>query len=99
MSSALQGSYLEELPGTGKLSAGQGNLSISIVAALIKVIFLHLRTWHAVSYLYVYGTYPGQLVKGLSFLLKLGSEHCRDGSQARLMSFCRQAEMLQAVDG
>ncbi|CAL5229192.1 g12472 [Coccomyxa viridis] len=36
MSSALQGSYLEELPGTGKLSAGQGNLSISIVAALIK---------------------------------------------------------------
>lgn len=34
---ALQGSYLEDLPGTGKLSAGQGDLIISMVATLIKV--------------------------------------------------------------
>ena len=44
----MQGSYLEDLPGSAKLSpqAGQAKLDISMVAALIKVWNLGCSTVH-----------------------------------------------------
>ena len=44
----MQGSYLEDLPGSAKLSpqAGQAKLDISMVAALIKVWYLGCSIVH-----------------------------------------------------
>lgn len=48
----MQGSYLEDLPGSAKLSpqAGQAKLDISMVAALIKVWYLACSTSYQREY-------------------------------------------------